>query len=205
MYGKKIGVQPTNESVWAGFVKAAKLDESRITKVPIEFDPLPLTTHTVDGWFSFVTNEPNALKLKGFDTVTFLLNDYGYPYVSETIMVKTDSIAKDRDKVKAALIGDIKGWRDSVKDPAEGAKLAVEKYGKNLGNTVKEQTLESKSQNALILTDDTKANGLFTVTDAAVERTIKSLATAGVKIDAKKLFDLSLLEEIYKEQPELKP
>ena len=59
MYGKKIGVQATNESVWSAFVKATKLDESKITKVPVQFDPLPLTQGTVDGWFSFVTNEPN--------------------------------------------------------------------------------------------------------------------------------------------------
>ena len=67
MYGKKIGVQATNESVWTAFVKAAKIDASKITKVPVQFDPLPLTTGTVDGWFSFVTNEPNDLRSKGFD------------------------------------------------------------------------------------------------------------------------------------------
>ena len=204
MYGKKIGVQATNEAVWNGFLKAAGLDESKITKVPVQFDPLPLTTGTVDGWFSFVTNEPNSLKVQGFDTVTFLLNDYGYPYVSESIMVKREALDKDRDKLKAALIGDIKGWKDSIADPAEGAKLAVEKYGKDLGLDEEEQVLESKSQNELIDTDETKANGLLTISDKLIEETIGSINTGGVKITAEELFDMSVIKEVYEENPELK-
>ncbi|QXC60208.1 ABC transporter substrate-binding protein [Aquihabitans sp. G128] len=204
MYGKKIGVQATNESVWAGFIKAAGLDASKITKVPVQFDPLPLTTGTVDGWFSFVTNEPNSLKVQGFDTVTFLLNDHGYPYFSESIMVKKSSLDKDRDKIKAALIGDIKGWTDAIADPALGAKLAATKYGRDLGLDEKEQVLESKAQNALIGTDDTKANGLLTISDELIKETLSSLKAGGIEIKADQLIDTSLLEEIYKENPELK-
>ncbi len=204
MYGKKIGVQATNESVWAGFIKAAGLDESKITKVPVQFNPQPLTTGTVDGWFSFVTNEPNSLKVQGYDTVTFLLNDYGYPYFSESIMVKKETLTKDRDKLKAALIGDIKGWNASVKDPTIGANLAATKYGKDLKLDEKEQVLESKAQNKLISTAETQANGLLTISDKLLEETIKSLGTGGTKITAEQLVDTSVLDEIYKENPELK-
>lgn len=203
MYGKKIGVQATNESVWAGFIKAAGLDESKITKVPVQFDPTGLTTGEVDGWFSFITNEPNSLKVQGFETVTFLLNDHGYPYVSETIMVKSSALTEDRDKLKAALIGDIKGWNDSIADPTIGADLAANKYGKDLGLDEEEQVLESKAQNELILTDDTKANGLLTITPELIEQTLGSLRAGGVEIEADKLFDMSVIEEIYAENPDL--
>jgi ABC-type nitrate/sulfonate/bicarbonate transport system substrate-binding protein len=203
MYGKKIGVQASNESVWAAFVKAAKIDASKITKVPVQFDPLPLTQGTVDGWFSFVTNEPNALRLKGFDVETFLLADVGYPLVSETYIVRQDTIDKQRDLLKAFLRAEIRGWKDSIADPALGAKLAAETYGKGLGLTTEEQTLESKDQNKLILTADTKKNGLFTVTQQLIEENIQTLKYGGVDITAEKLFDLSLLEEVYKEDPSL--
>lgn len=203
MYGKKIGVQATNESVWAGFIKASGLDESKITKVPVQFDPTGLTTGEVDGWFSFITNEPNSLKVQGFDTVTFLLNDHGYPYVSETIMVKASTLEKDRDKLKAALIGDIKGWTDSLADPTIGAKLAATKYGKDLGLDEEEQVLESKAQNELISTAETKKNGLLTVSEELISETLASLKAGGVEITADKLFDMSVLEEIYSENPDL--
>lgn len=204
MYGKKIGVQAANEAVWEGFIKASGIDASKITKVPVQFDPQPLVDKQVDGWFSFITNEPNLLKEQGVDTVTFLLNDNGYPYVSETIMVKASDIKKNPDKIKAALIGDIKGWKDSLADPTEGAKLAVTKYGKDQKLTEAEQVLESKAQNKLVSTSDTDANGLFTITPDLQEATIKSLAAGGIKIAPEKLFDLSLLTEVYKENPDLK-
>ncbi|CAO5164290.1 Thiamine pyrimidine synthase [Frankia sp. AiPs1] len=203
MVGKKIGVQATNESVWSAFLKANKLESAKITKVPVEFDPLPLTTGTVDGWFSFVTNEPNALRVKGFDVTTFMLADHNYPLVSETFMVTDESIAKNRDKVKAALTAEIHGWKDATADPTLGAKLATTIYGKDLGLEEKEQQLESADQNKLILTDVTKQNGLFTVTDQLIEENIATLKLGGVDITAEELFDLSILRELYKEKPEL--
>src|SRR5205814_2000586 len=77
-------------------------------------------------------NEPNDLKFnKHFDTVTFLLADYGYPLVSETYVVTKDSLSKSRDKIKAMLVADIKGWHENLKDPSLGANLAAAKYGKD--------------------------------------------------------------------------
>jgi ABC-type nitrate/sulfonate/bicarbonate transport system substrate-binding protein len=204
MKGKKIGVQAVNEPVWNAFLKANKIDPAKIEKVPVQFDPQPLTTGEVDGWFSFFTNEPNLLKMKGIPTVNFLLDDHNYPLVSQIYVVRTDSVAKSRDKIKALLQADIKGWLDSIKDPAAGAKLTVEKYGKDLDLTEEEQVLESVDQNTLIVTEDTKQNGIMTVTDELVEESIATLALADLQIDAKKLFDLSIINEIYQEDPDLK-
>jgi ABC-type nitrate/sulfonate/bicarbonate transport system substrate-binding protein len=204
LIGKKIGVQATNESIWNAFLKANKIDPSKITKVPAQFDPSPLVSKEVDGWFSFFTNEPNLLKTKGVDTAMMLLNDHGYPMVSEIYVVRKDSVTKDRDKVKAMLIGDIKGWAESIKDPALGAKLATTVYGKDLGLDEAEQTLESTAQNTVVQTADTKANGLFTITDELVAETISTLALAGLNITAEKLFDLSVLKEVYQADPSLK-
>jgi len=205
MKGKKIGVQAVNEPVWNAFLTANKIDPASITKVTVQFNPEPLTTGEVDGWFSFITNEPNTLKAQGIDTVTFLLNDFNYPLVSETYMVKKSTLSGgDRAKLKAAMIADIKGWRVSVTDATIGAKLAAEKYGKDLKLDAKEQELEVTAETALILTEDTKANGIFTITDKQIEESIATLKLAGVDITKEKLFDLSLLTEIYSENPDLK-
>jgi ABC-type nitrate/sulfonate/bicarbonate transport system substrate-binding protein len=204
MVGKKIGVQSVNEPVWNAFLKANNLDPASITKVPVQFDPQPMVNGEVDGWFSFVTNEPNLLKKQGVDTAVLLLNDNGYPLVSEIYIVQTASLDKDRDKVKAVLRADIKGWHDSIKDPAAAPHLVVTKYGSDLGLDEDEQTLESRAQNELVLTDDTKANGLFTITDKLVSETMSTLKLAGIEIDQDKLFDLSAIEEVYKDDPDLK-
>ena len=203
MIGKKIGVQSTNESVWDAFLKANNIDPKKITKVPAGFDPLVLTKGGVDGWFSYITNEPNVLRLAGFDVTTFLLADHNYPLVGESYVVSQDSIDNDKDKIKAMFIADIKGWTDSNKDPAEGAALAATVYGKGLGLTTKEQTTESTSQNLLINTPDTKTNGIFTMTPDLIAANIKTLAIAGFSVTADQLFDLSIIDEVYKENPDL--
>jgi ABC-type nitrate/sulfonate/bicarbonate transport system substrate-binding protein len=206
MIGKKIGVQATNESVWNAFLKANSLDPSKITKVPVQFDPSPLVSKQVDGWFSFVTNEPNLLKTQGVATTTFLLADYKYPLVSETYVVKKSSLSDPakRAKVKGMLVADIQGWQQNLKDPTLGAKLAANKYGKDEKLTVAEQTLESTSENLLISTSDTKANGLFTITPALIDENISTLALAKINITKEKLFDMTVLSEVYSEHPELK-
>jgi ABC-type nitrate/sulfonate/bicarbonate transport system substrate-binding protein len=204
MKGKKIGVQAVNEPVWNAFLKAAKIDPGDVTKVPAQFDPQPLVAGEVDGWFSFFTNEPNLLKMQGIETEVFLLNDHDYPLVSQISIVHKSTLDSDREKLKAAMIGDIKGWRGSLKDPTKGAELAANKYGKTNNLDVEEQTLESKDQNKLILTDETKANGIYTVSDTVLEETIATLEIAGIKLTADKLFDLSIIDEIYKENPDLK-
>jgi ABC-type nitrate/sulfonate/bicarbonate transport system substrate-binding protein len=203
MYGKKIGVQVANTSVWTSFVKAAGLDVSKIKVVPVQFDPTPLTQGTVDGWFSFITNEPNELRSKGFDVTTFLLADQGYPLVSETYFTKASTISSSPHVVAAFLKAEIKGWKDNIADPALGATLTVNTYGKGLGLTIPEQTLESKSESELILTADTKKSGLFTITPTLIEENLKTLAIGGLKLTSAQLFDLSVLEGIYKDDPSL--
>jgi ABC-type nitrate/sulfonate/bicarbonate transport system substrate-binding protein len=204
MIGKKIGVQATNEPVWNAFLKANNIDPSKITKVPAQFDPQPVVTKEVDGWFSFFTNEPNLLKTKGIDTEVMLLNDHGYPMVSEVYVVRKDSLTSKRDQIKAMLIGDIKGWKDSVADAGLGANLAATKYGKDLGLDEAEQKLESTAQNTVVATDETKANGLFTITAAKISETIATLALAGVTITKDQLFDMSVLTEVYAADASLK-
>ncbi len=204
MIGKKIGVQAINQGVFNAFLQANGLKASQMTIVPVQFDPTPLVNETVDGWFSFVTNEPNLLKVKGVDTKTFLLNDYKYPLVSEVYVVRTESLDKDRAKVKAVLKSAIMGWREAIKDPEGGAKLAVETYGKSLGLVLEEQTLEAKAQNELILTDRTKTDGIMTMNDELIDESINTLGLGGIKITKDKLFDFTLLDEVYQENPDLK-
>lgn len=202
--GTKVGIQDVNLPVWKAFVKAAGLDESKITVVPVQFDPQGLVNKEVDAWFSFVTNEPNALKAEGVDVEVFLLADQGYPLCSQIYITKVDTLKNDRAKVKAFLTAEIKGWRESLKDPKIGADLAVDKYGKDLGLKKEAAEAESKTQNDLILNADTKANGIFTISKTLEEETIKSLGFGGIDISVEKLFDLSVLEEIYSENPDLK-
>jgi ABC-type nitrate/sulfonate/bicarbonate transport system substrate-binding protein len=198
MYGKKIGVQAANESIWSAFLKLNNLDPSKIDKVPVQFDPAPLATGEVDGWFSFYTNEPNLLKSRGVDTYVFLLDDFGFHLLYDAYVVRKESLTtpNERAQIVAMIKAERLGWEAEVKNPGEGAELAVTKYGKNLGLKVAEQTLEATAQNKLLQSSATKAKGLFWMSDEDQQRSIATLALSGIKIDQDALFTDEILQEV---------
>lgn len=195
MIGKKIGVQAPNESVWAAFLKANNLDPSKIDKVTAGFDPTPIAQGQVDGWFSFITNEPITLKEQGIPTTTFLLNDFNYPEVGNVFIATKDSVASQKAKLIAAMKAEIMGWKMSLTNPDTGAQLAATKYGQGL--TAAEQGLESRAQNALIGTGDALSNGLFYVTPSAQAANVKTLGLGGTTVTTSQLFDMSILDGVY--------
>ncbi|HEV7419575.1 MAG TPA: ABC transporter substrate-binding protein [Mycobacterium sp.] len=204
MAGKKIGVQDSNQLVFGALLDANGIDPKSITVVPAQFDPSPLANGEVDGWVSYVTNEPITLASKGFKNHAMLFADFNLPLVAETFTVKQDTIDNERDKLKAFLIAEIKGWRDAIANPAESARLAAEVYGKDQNLDVAEQTEEAKAQVGLVVSADTKANGLFTMTKDLIDENIAALKAAKLDIAAADLFDLSIIDEIYTERSDLK-
>ena len=202
--GKRIGIQTGgNETIFDGFCTANGVDKSSFTIVPVQYDPSVVETGEVDAFMAYLTNEPILLAGRGLTPVTLGFADNGLPVVAETFTVLQSTIDESRDMLKAFLKAEVQGWNDAVADPAGGAKLAVETYGKDQDLDLEEQTKEAEAQNLLVVSDDTRANGLFTMTDALIEENIQALAVMGTDITAEQLFDLSLLAEVYEENPDL--
>ncbi|WP_062386140.1 ABC transporter substrate-binding protein [Demequina iriomotensis] len=204
MVGKKIGVQASNTSLFEALLAANGLTDEDVTIVPVEYDPAPLTNGEVDGFIAYLTNEAITVEAAGYDTVNLPFADNGLPFVAETVTVTDQSIAENRDALKAFLYAEILGWTDAVNDPAEGARLAYEVYGADLGldPTNSEAGAVAQAED-LVVSDETVANGLFTISDELQTSTLASLAGAGIELEAADLFDLSLLAEVYEEHPEL--
>ncbi|MBX6387991.1 MAG: ABC transporter substrate-binding protein [Frankia sp.] len=203
LVGRRIGVQAVNTTVWEAFLTSAGIDPGDVNVVPVQFDPTPLTTGEVDGWFSYATNEPIALALKGFEVETMLLADHGYPLVAQVYLARDDTISDERDRLRAALKAEIAGWVTQVTNPARGVDLTLNTYARDAGLDPELVTKVAEVQNTLILTSDTKESGLLTISDELIETNLATLAAGGSKIEAADLFDLSLLDEIYRESPEL--
>lgn len=202
--GKTIGIQAgTNQQIFAGFLKANNVDPSTLTQVVVQYEPTPLTEGKVDGFMAFLTNEPFLVKSQGFTPVTLSFAENGLPLTSETFCVLQETIDTQRDMLKAFLVAEILGWTDAVADPAAAAALAVNVYGKDLGLDLAGQTEQAIAQNELIVSADTKANGLFTLTDELQSQIITALGEIGITIAAEDLFDLSMLNEVYADNPSL--
>jgi ABC-type nitrate/sulfonate/bicarbonate transport system substrate-binding protein len=171
----------------------------------VQYDPQPLLNGDVEGFFAYLTNEVLTLELGGHKTAVLPFADNGLPFVAESFVATEDSIKNKRTELKAFLAATIKGWKDALADPAESARLAVEVYGKELGLTLEKEAAQAEAQNTkLIESADTDTHGLFSISPELMERNIDILKLAGYETTAEQIFDLSLLDEVYAENPALK-
>lgn len=200
--GKRIGIPGTNGPTWMAFLAANKIDPDSLESVNIGFSAAPLTSGQVDGLMGFVTNIPGPLKRQGFDTYYFGFGDFNFRLVNNSYFVTDDSLVARRDQVKAFMRAEIRGWKDSIGSPEESARLAVQEYGADLGLDLVDQIDQARIQNTLIVNEETKVNGLFTMTPELIATSIELLKISGVE-SSPDLFDMSILREIYDEDPKL--
>ena len=202
--GKKIGVQASNTSLFEALLEANGIDKSDVTVVPVDYDPSVLVNGDVDGFVAYLTNESITVAAKGLAVTNLPFADNGLPFVAESVITTDQMIAEEPETVKAFLAAEIRGWQDAVADPEAGAKLAVNEYGKDLGLDETNSIAGSKeASEKLIVSDETAENGLFTISDDLQTQTLATLKAAGIDVSGDDLFDLSLLAEVYKENPEL--
>lgn len=216
--GKKIGVQDSNVNVFKAILAANGLEEKKddITVVPVEFDPTPLMKGQVDGFMAYLTNEAITVEMAGHEITNLPYAENGVPYVAETYTVTDQYLAENRDLLKALLTAEIKGWTETFKNPTdEVVKVVTTHYNQAASDSdgleasfgeldpVKTKRGLEESQK-LISTPETEKNGLFTISEELQQQTVDSLAAAGWEVSVEDLFDTSIIDEIYEENPELK-
>jgi ABC-type nitrate/sulfonate/bicarbonate transport system substrate-binding protein len=212
LIGKKIGVQDSNASVFAALLAANDIDPSEVEIVPVDFDPTPLINGEVDGFMAYLTNEAITVEMAGYPVTNLAYAENGLPYVAETFTVTDQYLAENRELLKAFLIAEIKGWSDTFTEPIEDTVSHVTDYYNEsaaagdltFGELDPDKVAAGiEAQALLISTDETEANGLFTISDDLKKQTLASLATSGWDLEADDLFDTSIIDEIYAENPDL--
>lgn len=202
--GARIGVTAgTAQTIVEALARANDVDPDTITFVPAEGNPALLTGGEVDGYFGLDTNERIVLEQAGEDIVSLPLAENGLPFAGTSFIVTDEAIANDRDRVKAFLIAEIKGWSAAVADPAAGVELTLNDYGSDLGLDADKEAAQAELQVDYVYPESIQESGLFLLTPDQIEANITAIEYAGVDIAAADLFDMSLLEEIYEEYPEL--
>ena len=171
----------------------------------------------VDGFMAYLTNEALTVELAGYEVTNLSYAENGVPYVAEAFSVTDQFLAENEDLLKAFLIAEIKGWTDVFLESTDDTVSLIESYY-NEAASESEDGLEAvfgaldpvktakglEAEKLLISTDETEANGLFTISDDLKEQTIASLAAAGWDVSVDDLFDTTIIDEIYEENPELK-
>jgi ABC-type nitrate/sulfonate/bicarbonate transport system substrate-binding protein len=185
-------------------LRVNRIDPATVTTVPAGTTAAPLANRQVDGLLAFVTNVPYALRSHGIAMHAFGLGDFGYRLVNNNYIVATDTIRTQRDAVKALLRAEIRGWKASLQSPELSVRATVDTYGRDLGLGLDDQRAQFAAQQSLMVSPQTRARGLFTMSRADVARSIDLLRASGIEIAAERLFDLSLLDDVYAEDRSLR-
>ncbi|TQS43183.1 ABC transporter substrate-binding protein [Cryptosporangium phraense] len=196
--GKKIGGNQGVQTKFDAMFKLAGL-EPDYTFVPTGYGPDPLIKGDVDALAVFVTDEALAYQDTTGKAPTLLtFTEAGLPAYTEPIFVTTDTLKNKRDALKGMLSALKKASADDIADPALGAKLAVDQYGKGNDLTLEHETEHNKAYVKFIESAATKTNGYLWVDPAEISGPIvKGMKASGLKTaDVSKILDTSLLEEL---------
>lgn len=203
LVGKTVAVSDSNILVFNAMLEINDISADEVTVVPFS-DTSQLTTGQVDGYLGYTTSGPYALELQGFDANEFLLADYGMAIVSESYVASDEMIQNEPEKIKAYLKAVVQGWQAALADPEAATTAAVDDYGKEQNYDFEQQLNAFNIQATLQITPETEVNGLLTMSDDLIAANIATLAVCGYDISADDLFDMSLLNEMYDENPELR-
>lgn len=148
--GKKILAQGPNERTAID----ATLSLNNLPKtwefVPAGFSPEPLLSKAGDGYTAFGTNQAVSLEkmgmVRGKDFFFTSFDSMGYRFYSSLIFTSRAYLQAERPTVVKFMRALTKGWIENEKDPSVAAKLAVSKYGADLGLDLKQQTRQNELQ-----------------------------------------------------------
>ncbi|BBG01060.1 MULTISPECIES: ABC transporter substrate-binding protein [Pseudonocardia] len=201
--GKTIGCSSSSEPVWRNFLASMDLNDQQISTVPVQGDPIAMTTGEFDGYLGFLNNQPIDLRVKGFDVETMLLADVGFRLPGQTYIVKQEDLDAEPEKVKAFLRAEIRGWNDALADPEMALDITLNNYGAGLGLDPEATAEALRVQTELIRSTD-GAQHVGLLTDAQARESAAAVTRGGLDVSAETLFDLGPITEIYAEEPALR-
>jgi ABC-type nitrate/sulfonate/bicarbonate transport system substrate-binding protein len=193
--GKRIGMALANLPVLQALCTLNGVDIAAVEVVPTQYDAAPLLAGEVDCLLCWATDLPVAMAVRGIDSVTMLMADFGYALQSQTYVATEAAIAAHRAELVALLRGEVRGWQDFRADPAAAARLTVAMFP-DAGLDPEVQRLQAERQVPLMFSDLTDRHGFGWFTDETVSATIETLGLLGRRVTPA-LWDRSLLEEAH--------
>jgi ABC-type nitrate/sulfonate/bicarbonate transport system substrate-binding protein len=150
LVGAKILAQGQNEKTAIDATLSIAGLPVRWTQVPAGFSPEPLLAGDGDGYTAFSTNQTITLERMGlvwdkdFHFVSF--DELSFRTYGAVLTTTRAYLERNRPQVVAYLRGLLQGWQENEKDAAYAARLAVEKYGRDFGLELKQQTRQNELQ-----------------------------------------------------------
>ncbi|MCS5714162.1 ABC transporter substrate-binding protein [Herbiconiux sp. CPCC 205716] len=198
--GKTVGVFASNDSDWAAFLEINGVDRSRITEVPGSYDITPVASGTVDAVQGYGSTRIAQLA-SDVTLETMLLADFGYNPISAAYAVKEETLQNEAKRAQLVkfLRGEIQGWQDVAFGGQldQAIDLTVNTYGKSLGLNPDEQRAGLEGQLDFVVTDESTANGLCTMSDSLIAGTQQVFDQLKLDVDVNDIVTTEILDEVY--------
>ncbi len=181
--GKTLGAPPPDAAFaqWPIFVAVNDIDTSTVAIEGIGFpvrEPM-LAAGDVDGIFGFSFSSYQNLKandVPGEEIVVMLMADHGLELYGNAVLVNTAFAEANPEAVKGFIRATIRGWRDTVADPAAAIPHVLAR------NDVAREEIELERLHMVlrdnVLTPSVAAEGIGGVDMARLARSIEQIALA---------------------------
>ena len=174
--------------------------------IPVGFSPEPLLQGAGDAYFCYITNQPNTLRnmglVEGRDFFVTRLYDLGYRVPTSLLAVERGVLKQRRPELVRFLRALLRGHYANARDPALGARLAVDHYGADLGLDLDQQTQLNRLQIPLETSPGAPMSFWFSLD--TLRGDMYTVARASGRTDLpspNQLRDMTLLEEAFHSLP----
>ena len=173
------------------------------TMIPAGFSPDALINGQGDAYFCYITNQPTILEnmglRKGKDFFVTRIYDLGYRVPSSLLFVERRFLERNRMQLVGFFKALLRGRAINVKDTSYAARLAVEKYGGDLGLDLQQQVTLNRLQVLLEVEPAASIPFWFSKKSVAGMYEIAGVTGRTNLPSADRLIDLSVLEEAWQE------
>jgi len=176
LIGKRLAVPSANVLTVQALLKLNQIPVEKVKVVPYQYDPTPLIKGEVDATVDFVTNVPYAIEQAGMAASSFLMYDFGLVLFNDTVVTLDETLSNRRDDVVKWLSASRKGWEENFKDTSKYPSMFAASYFNGTGRTVANENFFNNAQRSLIEAQ----NGIFSMTEEAIEGNIKTLQQIGL-------------------------
>lgn len=209
LIGKKVAVPPVNTLTFEAFLKINNISPAEVSIESYNYDPMPLVKGTVDATLDFVTNveytvdnliqkrvaqgelPSESVTSGGMKATSFLLADYGFEIMMDTVCVTDEFLRDNRAVVKRWLQASRMGWQYNFKDVSASTIKHMTPFLAETNRSLEQELAFNKRQQSLI----ESPSGVFFMSQDSIRKTVTALNLIGIQATAE-MFDNSIVEEL---------
>lgn len=170
--------------------------------IPVGFSPEALLNGAGDAYYCFTTNQPMVFEdmgmRQGKDFFVTRFDKFGYKVPSTLVFAERKTLTARRAELVRFLRARLRGKAANANNPAYAASLAIDKYGADLGLSLRHELRTNQLQLPLYQTRGSR--GPYWISEDALRNHMYGAAIASGRTnlpDPSRIMDMSLLEDAY--------